>query len=195
VGHREQLLEGAKKCLIERGYASTTARDIVAASGTNLASIGYHFGSKDALLTEAMISSLGEWGDEVESVLAEARQADPLARIEAMWAGLMNSFAAQPGLWLSSFEIARVAVNNPVLRKQLADAYALARIGLAQIFLGEHEADDETMNNVGSLIMSTFPGIFGQWCMDPEATPDAAALASGLKRISEILHLGERPHG
>ena len=30
-----------------------TARDIVAASGANLASIGYHFGSKEALLSAA----------------------------------------------------------------------------------------------------------------------------------------------
>ena len=41
MGHREDLLEGAKRCLYEKGYARTTARDIVAASGTNLASIGY----------------------------------------------------------------------------------------------------------------------------------------------------------
>ncbi len=46
VGHREQLLEGAKRCLRDRGIAQTTARDIVAASGTNLASIGYHFGRR-----------------------------------------------------------------------------------------------------------------------------------------------------
>ena len=37
-------------CLREKGYAHTTARDIVAASSTNLASIGYHYGSTKALL-------------------------------------------------------------------------------------------------------------------------------------------------
>ncbi|NHW87893.1 helix-turn-helix transcriptional regulator, partial [Escherichia coli] len=46
MGHRERLLAGARNCLYERGYTRTTARDIVAASDTNLASIGYHFGSK-----------------------------------------------------------------------------------------------------------------------------------------------------
>ena len=50
MGHREDLLEGAKRCLLEKGYGRTTARDLVQASGTNLASIGYHYGSKDALL-------------------------------------------------------------------------------------------------------------------------------------------------
>ena len=49
MGHKEDLLDGAKRMLLERGYANTTARDIVAASKTNLASIGYHFGSKEQL--------------------------------------------------------------------------------------------------------------------------------------------------
>lgn len=64
MGHREDLLEGAKKCLVEKGFVRTTARDIVKASGANLASIGYHYGSKDALMTEAFIAVIQEWGDQ-----------------------------------------------------------------------------------------------------------------------------------
>ena len=30
MGHKDDLLAGAKKVLMERGYANTTARDIVA---------------------------------------------------------------------------------------------------------------------------------------------------------------------
>src|SRR5256714_10188090 len=52
--HREQLLRGAIECLKEKGYARTTARDIAAAADANLASIGYHFGSKEALLDAAV---------------------------------------------------------------------------------------------------------------------------------------------
>lgn len=63
MGHREDLLEGAKKCLVEKGFVRTTARDIVNASGANLASIGYHYGSKDALLTQAYVELAQEWGD------------------------------------------------------------------------------------------------------------------------------------
>ncbi len=31
MGHREDLLEGAKRCLLAKGFARTTARDIVKA--------------------------------------------------------------------------------------------------------------------------------------------------------------------
>ena len=35
MGHREDLLAGAVRCLREKGYGRTTARDIVAASGAS----------------------------------------------------------------------------------------------------------------------------------------------------------------
>lgn len=63
MGHREDLLEGAKRCLLEKGFLRTTARDIVKESGTNLASIGYHYGSKDALVVQAYVSLVEATGD------------------------------------------------------------------------------------------------------------------------------------
>src|SRR5215469_2225151 len=51
--HRTRLLAAARELLRERAYGDITARDLVAASSTNLGSIGYHFGSKEALLTLA----------------------------------------------------------------------------------------------------------------------------------------------
>jgi hypothetical protein len=38
-------------------------RDIVAASGTNLASIGCHYGSVWALLNAAVLAAIQEWAD------------------------------------------------------------------------------------------------------------------------------------
>ncbi|ONI72003.1 hypothetical protein BWI15_18070 [Kribbella sp. ALI-6-A] len=59
MGNREKLLATAKRLIAEKGYGDITARDLVNESGTNLASIGYHFGSKEGLLTEAMLDSFG----------------------------------------------------------------------------------------------------------------------------------------
>ncbi len=61
ASHREQLLEGAIECLRTKGYARTTARDIAAASGANLASIGYHFGSKEGLYAAVIEAAVGDW--------------------------------------------------------------------------------------------------------------------------------------
>ena len=92
MGHKEDLLAGAKRCLLERGYAGTTARDIVAASHTNLASIGYHFGSKDALLTEAMIELIGEWGKKFEAAAQAHGESGSAARFEGLWREVLNLF-------------------------------------------------------------------------------------------------------
>ena len=63
---------GANAVSASRGYARTTARDIAAAAGTSLAAIGYHFGSKEALLSVALIETSGaELGDEIERAILD----------------------------------------------------------------------------------------------------------------------------
>src|SRR6516165_9861946 len=91
MGHREDLLAGAVRCLREKGYGRTTARDIVAASGTNLASIGYHYGSTQALLNAAVFQAMEDFGAEIQQVMrADADPPDaPLERFEdgrSLWA-------------------------------------------------------------------------------------------------------------
>src|SRR3712207_7033726 len=71
----EKLVQAALRCLQSKGYARTTARDLVEASGTNLASIGYHFGSKEALLNEAVARTLALWTASVEQEMFAAESA------------------------------------------------------------------------------------------------------------------------
>ena len=66
MGNREALLDGAKRCLIEKGYSKTTARDIAEAAGVSLAAIGYHFGSKESLLEQAFMAAMEDWFDDDE---------------------------------------------------------------------------------------------------------------------------------
>ncbi len=46
---REGILDAAMRGFADKGYAATSIREIAAAAGTNVASIGYHFGSKEGL--------------------------------------------------------------------------------------------------------------------------------------------------
>ncbi|MGC2657956.1 MAG: helix-turn-helix domain-containing protein, partial [Bryobacteraceae bacterium] len=61
MGNRDALLLAAKSCLLEKGYLRTTARDIASSAGVSLAAIGYHFSSKEALLTEALLLAFEDW--------------------------------------------------------------------------------------------------------------------------------------
>lgn len=48
----DRLRAAAEDLLLEKGQAATTLRDITDRARANVASVSYHFGSKDALLTE-----------------------------------------------------------------------------------------------------------------------------------------------
>jgi AcrR family transcriptional regulator len=54
-------LEGALRCIEQKGYGAITTRDIAAAANANVASITYHFGSKEALIGEALAEGFRLW--------------------------------------------------------------------------------------------------------------------------------------
>jgi AcrR family transcriptional regulator len=47
---RQRILDAAFRCLVERGYASLSVRDIARDAGVNHALISYYFGGKDRLV-------------------------------------------------------------------------------------------------------------------------------------------------
>lgn len=47
---REQILDAARRCLLESGYAGLSTRRIAEAAGVRLGHIHYHFGSKQNLV-------------------------------------------------------------------------------------------------------------------------------------------------
>src|SRR5882724_10306811 len=100
MGNREDLLAGAKQCLREKGYARTTARDIATASGVSLAAIGYHFGSKDALMNQAVYEAVGDWSETFERALAAADpEASAPQRLDLQWTRMVESFGENRPLW------------------------------------------------------------------------------------------------
>lgn len=88
-----------------RGYARTTVRDIVAASGTYLASIGYHYGSKEALLNQAFMVVTEEWGNRVLSVGKASATGDSSERFRSVLAAVIDSFGEHRPVWALQFEI------------------------------------------------------------------------------------------
>ncbi|MEZ5223721.1 MAG: helix-turn-helix domain-containing protein [Ilumatobacteraceae bacterium] len=52
---REQLLDAAARAFAERGYSGTRISDIVKSAGLSSGAVYGRFGSKDELLTEAVI--------------------------------------------------------------------------------------------------------------------------------------------
>ncbi len=179
MGHREDLLEGAKRCLVERGYGNTSARDIVAVSKTNLGSIGYHYGTKDKLLLRAMVELSGEVAEEMMAVDAQAEGAQQ--RLRAFWAGMIDSFRQKPELWRANLEILSQTLRDGELRSELATTQERARVGLGANFA---PGDAESERAAGSVLLALIMGIMTQHLVDPDRAPDADAIVDALHAIA-----------
>ncbi|MDP4503812.1 MULTISPECIES: TetR/AcrR family transcriptional regulator [unclassified Nonomuraea] len=190
-GYREKLLAGAVACLQEKGYARTTARDLVAASGTNLASIGYHFGGKDALLNEAIAGVFDQWTAYVERSLFGTELSSPREMLERAMAALVDVFEEMRPQLVLCVEGYPAALREPVLREKLAEAYARTRqagadmIRRAAAQLGvEPPVSPEVLVSV---VVAITDGLMLQWLLDPASTPDARQVVDALAALSGFI--------
>lgn len=172
------MLAAAKQCLAERGYARTTVRDIVAASGTNLAAINYHFGTRDKLLNQAMIESSATAVQQILDSLPTGEPADP-TRLRAFLTRLIASFTDDTALWSANAESFAQALHSPDVRAELGAAQERARRGLAELF-GPSTAD----NAVGAVLQTMIGGLLIQWLVDPEHAPGPDTIVAGLRALA-----------
>ncbi|MGP4014210.1 TetR/AcrR family transcriptional regulator [Streptomyces sp. 4N124] len=197
MGHREALLEGAKQCLTEKGYARTTARDIVAASGANLASIGYHYGSKEALLAEALIQANSEWGKALERSMAGNPDAAGQAheQFEAIWIRVIELLSRHRRLWSANFEAFPQIEHSPEIREALAKGMQEARAGLGESLLARlgEKNDERAARAVGSFFQALLTGVMAQWLIDPESAPTGQDLSRALLSVTVGLREKELP--
>jgi AcrR family transcriptional regulator len=187
MGHREDLLEGAKRCLLEKGFLRTTARDIVKASGTNLASIGYHYGSKAELLVQAYISLIEGVGESFEPGLGGTVTEPPgsLERFQEVWTSVLRTVPESRAIWMLSFELMFQDERLEEVRKLLAEAQEGGRSGLVAMFSGipESDVDKETVATEGRFYQTLLNGLMVQWLFDPDSATTAEQLTEGLRRI------------
>ncbi|CAM3308009.1 TetR/AcrR family transcriptional regulator [Occultella aeris] len=177
MGNREDLLAAAKGSLFEKGYARTTARDVASAAGVSLAAIGYHFGSKDQLLTVALRQAVEEWSDDLAAALAAADETAPAERFEQTWQHIMASFASNGRLWAVQFELLGSLEHQPDLRAAFADANEQAREALATLV-------GVDAHGVGGLFHALIGGLAAQWLVDPAGVPTAAELRTAITAVA-----------
>ncbi|RJQ77067.1 TetR/AcrR family transcriptional regulator [Amycolatopsis panacis] len=159
MGNREALLAGAKQCLVERGWAHTTVRDIAEAAGVNHAAIGYHFGSRDMLLTRALGQALDELGAEIADRLAE----EPAQR----WPVLIGTFTTHRALWVALLEASVEAQRSPEVHKDFVAMLDHGRAGLG-----------------GPIPMALLLGLMMQCLADPGNAPAPADVIAGLGSLT-----------
>ncbi|WP_040797113.1 TetR/AcrR family transcriptional regulator [Nocardia higoensis] len=172
MGNREDLLEGARKAILERGLAKVTARDIATAAGVSLAAIGYHFGSKDRLVTEALTEGVGNGiGDRMEAIIRAAGQDRPLREtIGETWDGMVAILGDhREDMLLSMENIVRIT-RSAESRQYMADASEHAHDDLAATLRETHpDLSAEQARALAKLLFTLFQGIAMLWLAAPTA--------------------------
>jgi AcrR family transcriptional regulator len=69
AGRRDQILEAARACFAEHGYAATTIEQIAVRSGASNGSIYHHFGAKDGILAALYTRALASYQEELLALL------------------------------------------------------------------------------------------------------------------------------
>lgn len=131
---RNRLLDATRRCIRERGLTATTAREITGAADANLAAITYHFGSKDRLVSEALLGELRAWLAPALEVLAG--DADPATRTLAAIETLTATFERlrdEAPVYLEALVQAR---RLPSLHEGVVDLWAELRRSLADQIAG-----------------------------------------------------------
>jgi AcrR family transcriptional regulator len=190
MGQREHLLDGARTCLVERGFAHTTARDIVAATSgaANLASIGYHFGSKDALMNTAVIQLIEEWGDRIAEATDGAGAGTPVDRLERFLRSVLAADPEHRRVIGASVQAYAQAEFSAAVRDQFRSTYDRARVDLAAFVLGI-DRDDVTPSQattVGSISLALLNGAALQWLVDPTAAEGFGQLSATLAALGAL---------
>lgn len=187
MGNREDLLAGARKVILERGVAKATARDIAAAAGVSLAAIGYHFGSKDRLVTEALSEALGNSiGDAMDELIAAGAGKSPLEGLALLWNGMPAVFAGNHEAMLASLENIVRIVRSDDARAQLGDQLsgAFADLG-AHVQAAHPELDPAQAAAIGRLYFVLAQGLGMLWLLDPgEVAVDGDQLTVAVQALA-----------
>jgi AcrR family transcriptional regulator len=182
--NRTVLLEGTLRCLERLPPERVTARAIAQESGANLASIAYHFDSKDKLVTEAVIEGLDRWLAEIAASLDDLENKDPEARFRHAAEAIEASRRRHTGLARNFLGALARAQHDPRLRELLAGGFRKTRPSVATLLgLGS----DSPGTDAGGLVHSLFTGLLFQGLLDPDLAIEGDRLDRALARLRHAL--------
>lgn len=183
--NRTTLIEGTLRCLERLPPERVTARAIAAESEANVGSIAYHFGSKDALVTEAVISGLDRWLAEVERALAGVAEEDPAEALMRAWEAIEGTRHCHVGLARNFLAALARGQHDPRVAEQLAGGFRKTRPAIARL-LGF--GDDQVGEDAAGLVHSQFVGLLFQGLLDP-----ALAIEGERMRLAQARLRGALP--
>jgi AcrR family transcriptional regulator len=182
--NRSNLLEGTLRCLERLPPERVTARAIAEESGANVASITYHFGSKDDLITEAVIAGLDRWLVEIADALGDLERLEPAARYRRAFSAVEATRRRHTGLARNFLGALAKAQHNRRVQASLAEGFRRTRPRVASLLgLGQDQAGEDA----AGLVHSLFTGLLFQALLDPELAIEGRRMSRAQARLRTVL--------
>jgi AcrR family transcriptional regulator len=182
--NRQPLIDGTLRCLENLPAEKITARAIAEESKANLASIAYHFGSKDDLVTEAVICGLDRWLAEVEAEMGDVERLTPATRFQRANEVIESTRQRHTGLAKNFIGALARAQHNDRLRQRLGEGFHRTRPEVAALLgLGDDEAGDDA----AGLVLALFYGLLLQVLLDPTLAIDGDRVGAAHSRLRKVL--------
>lgn len=182
--NKSRLLEGTLRCLERLPPERVTARAIAQESGANIASIAYHYGSKDELVTQAVIAGLDRWLAEIAQVLSGLEPLEPGARFGRAGAAFDATRRRHTGLARNFLGALAKAQHDQRVRAMLADGFRRTRPRLAALLdLG----GDQAGLDAAGLVHSLFTALLFQALLDPDLAIEGNRMSRAQARLRTIL--------
>jgi len=191
---RDELLAATLTVAATRGYEGLRFSDVAEATDVPVSSLQYYFGSRDALVREAVCQG-------VRAEVARCRQeieqiADPWARMEAFigWGIDLDDDTRREG-WLIWTEYWRAALRDPTLMADSADLAGQWRAIIGSIVdAGIASADfrvDGSVDDAIAEILALIDGLGVQLMTGDQALSAARAVEIATAAARRVLRPGD----
>ncbi len=179
VGTRERLVRATREAIRDLGTPAVTARRITARANANLASIPYHFGSKDALVAEALVAEARDLVAPVLDLLASDEPGpERAAAAVVMLTDLFDRSRAQVPVYLAALAS---TPHDEAVAEGIGSLWRELRAGLAADVA--RQLDSRTLpawvdpDAMAALILALVNGVVVASVADPGG-PDHRAVAA-----------------
>lgn len=172
---RDQLIAATQRLLAAGGHQALTSRAITTEAGANLASITYYFGSKDELVTEALVATARHLLEPVVAVLgSESTPTQKLVDATRLLVEILQDHRELTTVYLSA--VAQ-APSEPVVRSELGRLHRELVEVLAAEIGNQRQAEQLPPwiepEPMAQLIVATAHGTLVAATLEPEATDPA----------------------